>query len=723
MVCKSNCKLCGYLCGLVAHFDAGGTLCKVEADPSRYPYDASIMHRCRRFASNLDILSHPARVNYPLKRAGERGSGQWQRVTWDEALDDVARRLENLKTCYGSETLATCIGGPHDMYWPLHRFLNLFGSPNNIGVGQICWNPAIWVHSLTYGWPIENELDPNLTACAILWGVNPSASDNSLFWQTVMQFSKGDGQLIVIDPRRTRTAAKADMWLQIRPGTDGLLALGMLHIIIEERLYDDEFVRHWCSGFEQLRERVETYPPRHVEGITGIPEAHIVEVARRYATLKPAAIFSGLGIDQSGYNCTQTLRSLAILRAITGNLAVPGASHLSEMPDFVPEVELELSEILPSTQRQKKLSADLFRLQSFNGYERLTHFTQLHGKRLPVRYLTSAHPHLVWRAMLTREPYPIRALMVMASNPLLSQADTSLICRALKSLDLLVVLELFMTPTAMLADYILPVAGSLETPMLQTNAGVANIAYGGQAALTPLYERRPSFYVWRDLGRRLGQGKYWPWETVEEALDNIFARVGLTWEAFCQTGLYCPPYTYHQYKVKGFATPSGKVELYSMLLEELGYDPLPAYINADGESAIYPLRLMTGVRQQPYYTSEFRQIESLRRTRPMPIVEMDASTADSLGVREGERVWIETSKGRIQHVVGLTKMLAGLVSVEYGWWYPEQSTEQTPLAGVWESNANVLTSAEVEACDPVLGQWSYRTLRCRVYKVSGVAEC
>ncbi len=719
---KSNCSLCGYLCGLVAHFDESGALLKVEPDPSRYPYSVPVMRRCRRFSSNVEILDHKGRINYPLRRVGERGSGQWQRITWDEALDDIASRLENLKARYGPEMLATSIGAPRLMYWPLHRFLNLFGSPNNVGVGHICWNPAIWVHSITFGWPIEPELDPDRTACAILWGINPAVSDNSLFWQAIMQYSKAGGRLIVIDPRRTGTAARASTWLPVRPGSDGALALAMLHVIIEEGLYDHDFVRDWCCGFEQLRDRVTAYSPHEMAGITGIPGTTIAEVARSYATLKPATIISGLGIDQSGRNCTQTLRSLAILRAITGNLDERGACHLCEMPDFVPEIKLELSELLPPAQREKKLGIDRFRLQTYDGYERLAKLTQNHGKKLPSRYLTSAHPHLVWQAMVTAEPYPIRALIVLASNPMLSQADTGLVYKALKGLDLLVVLELFMSPTAMLADYVLPMAGGLEQPMLQTNAGVSNIAYGGAAALPPLYERRPAFDFWCSLGRRCGQGQYWPWETIEEALDEIFTPAGLTWDRFCSTGLYSPLRAYQKYNASGFATPSGKVELYSTLLAELGYDPLPVYEDFNDGPAGYPLKLITGVRHQPYYASEFRQIESLRRIRPEPIVEMDAATATLLGLREGERVWIETSEGRIQHTVGFVKMLPGIVSVEYGWWYPEQSPEEPLLGGVWDSNANLLTSADVEICDPILGQWSYRTLRCKVYKVNGAVE-
>jgi len=680
------------------------------------------MRGCRRFASNLEILNHPARVNYPLKRVGARGSGQWQRVTWDEALDDIAKRLEELKGLYGPETLATCIAAPRNQYWPLHRFLNLFGSPNNVGVGNICWNPGIWVHSLTYGWPIETELDPESTACVVMWGINPAASDNSLLWRTLLQYRENGGTLIVVDPRYTLTAAKASKWLPIRPGTDGALALAMINVIIEEKLYDRDFVSRWCTGFELLSERARAYHPDKMAEITGIPSRDIVETSFSFATRKPASFFSGLGIDQSGYNCTQTLRSLAILRAITGNLDERGACHLSEAPDFIPECKLELFDMLSPEQREKRLGREYFPLQSYEGYNRLTQFTRLHGKTLPARYLTSAHPHLVWQAMSTGKPYPIRALTVTSSNPLLSQPNTRLVHAALRSLDLLVVLELFMTPTASLADYVLPAAGSLEQPVLQTNAGVANVAYGGEAALSPLFERKPVFFFWRDLGRRCGQRQYWPWETMEDAMDEIFAPAGLTWKEFCQTGLYSPPQAYQKYKTKGFATPSGKVELYSTILKEMGYDPLPAYVPRDDNSGQYPLRLVAGVRCQPYYTSELRQVEKLRRSRPRPIAEMSAVTANALGLENGDTVWIENPAGRIQHTLRLTEMVPDMVSVEYGWWYPEQPLEEPSLGGVWQSNANVLTSAAVEACDPILGQWSYRTLSCRVYKVKEIEK-
>ncbi len=713
---ESNCHLCGYFCGLRVGVDANEQITKVMPDPGRYPYELSVISQCRRFAANKDILDHPGRLNYPLKRVGERGSGKWQQVSWDEAMGDIASRLAELKAQYGAESLATCISAPHNIYWPLHRFLNLWGTPNNMGIGIVCWNPRIWVNSLTYGWPIEDELDPSVTECAILWGINPAESDRSLFWSTLKDYAAAGGKLVVIDPRRTRTARLTDQWLCIKPGTDGALALGILNVIIQEGLWDHEFVERWCSGFGELAQRVSEYTPERVADITGISVSDMVRVASTYATSKPASIFTGLGIDMSGVHCTQTLRAIAALRAITGNVDVQGASFVNDRPDFVPEVDLELSHMLPDFQRAKKLGAGLFRLQRYGGYERLAQFTKLHGKQLPARYLTSAHPHLVWQAMITGDPYPIRALISMASNPLLCQANTKLVHKALKSLDLLVVLEQFLTPTAMLADYVMPVAGSFEQPLIQTNGGVANVAYGGPAAIAPRHQRRRDFDFWNDLGKRCGQEEYWPWKTLEDALEGVLAPAGISWSEFCRTGFYAPEREYRKWERNGFATPSGKVELYSTIIDEFGHDPLPAYVQVLRNGNGFPLTLMTGARKHAYYASEFRQIERIRKRHPHPLAEVSAATSEQFGIESGETVWIETRQGRIRQEVTIAEMRDNVVSIEYGWWFPEKEACEPVLGGLWESNANILTTADTAECDPILGQWDFRSIPCRIYK-------
>ena len=719
---KTNCSLCGYLCGLTAHV-TDGKIVRLEPDPSRYPYDVAIVKGCARCRGNLEILDHPARLNYPVKRVGMRGSGQWERISWDQALDEIAARLTRLKEKYGPETLATSIGGPHTVYWPLHRFMNLFGSPNNMGIGQICWNPHVWANAITFGWPLDNELDPERTSCAILWGVNPAESDNSLFWRTVKEYGRSKAPLIVVDPRRTKTAALTSRWLSVKPGADCALALGLLNVIITQKLYNKLFVDTGCRGFAALERHVAAFTPAVVEALTGVPAASIAETAFLYAERKPATVITGRGIDQIGPNSFQTHRALAILRAITGNVDIAGASHLAEMPDFTPEVDLELGDRLPEAQREKQLGGDHWLLQSYRGYDLIDSCTRKHGKRLPVRYLTSAHPNLVWQAVLESKPYPVRVMIVLASNLLLSQADSKLVYRALKSLDLLVVFDLFQTPTAMLADYVLPAAGSLERPVLQTYGGTANIVYGGDKAIDPMYERRANFDFWRGLAVRMGQEKDWPWTTFQESLADMLAPAGISWQEFCETGLYCPPHSYGKFEKidqasglpMGFATPSNKIELYSELLDGIHAEPLPVHRLSSGESKEYPLTLITGARTQPYYASALRQVESLRRLHPEPLAQMSSNTAKKLGLTEGQEVWVESPCGRACFRLKIAAMMTDVVSVEYGWWRPELASAEPELGGVWRSNANLLTNADAPEYDNLLGQWAYNGLPCRIY--------
>jgi thiosulfate reductase / polysulfide reductase chain A len=638
-----------------------------------------------------------------------------------EALDDIAGRLQALRERFGPETLATSIGGPHATYWPLHRFMNLFGSPNNVGIGQICWNPGVWIQTLTYGWPVENELDPNVTACAILWGTNPAESDNNLFWRTILEYRRTGKPLIVVDPRRTRTAAQATHWLAIRPGTDPYLALGLLHMIVRDGLWEQQFVDNWCQGVELLTKHVAPYTLEAVEKITGIEARTLVEVAHLYAAQTPATLITGRGIDQLGPNSAPTHQALAILRAVTGNVDVPGACHIGEIPDFTTEIDLELSDELPEAQRRKSLNRSLL-LQSLAGYERVSRITNQAGRRLPMRYLTSAHPNLVWRAMLTGEPYPVRALMVMGSNPLLTQADSRLIYRALKSLALVVALEFFKPPTAMLADYVLPTAGGQERPLFQTHAGIANIAYGGDAAVAPYYDRRPDYYFWRELAIRLGQAERWPWETLQEAFGETLAPAGVSWPEFCASGLYYRPSPYYKHeqvdsstgRKMGFGTLSRKIELYSEILNTLGASPLPTPQLPATADADFPLQLLTGARRQPFYASSYHQLTALRLVDPQPRAEMSAETAAKYGVVDGCRVFIETAYGRASFIVRIAEMRPDVVSVDYGWWFPEIRASEPELGGVWISNANMLTSADIETSDPLIGTWTYNGIPCRV---------
>jgi anaerobic selenocysteine-containing dehydrogenase len=739
---KSNCHYCGYLCGFlatVASTPEGERLIDLAPDPSRYPYNERITNGCHRWRMNLEQIDAPERVNYPLRRVGQRGSGQWERVSWDEALDDIATRLATLAATHGPQTLASAIGGPHATYWPLHRFLNLFGSPNNMGIGQICWNIRIWMDCLAYGWPIEVNVDPNVSGAVFLWGTNPAESDNLLFWRTLLTMDKSRTPLVVIDPRTTRTARAATLHLAPRPGTDCTLALALIREIIVTDRIDHAFVERWCHGFDELVAHVEPYTPAHAEKVTGVAAASIVEAARLFSKPTPTALLSGRGIDQLGPNTAPTHRALSILRAITGDVDRPGACLIEGMSDFIPEVDLEMSAWLSPEQRATQLNIGHSALQSYPGYEGAGRLTERFGKRLPMRYLTSAHPNLVWRAALTGRPYPVRALICMAANPLVTYADARLVYEALSSLDLLVVLEYYLTPTAQLADYVLPSAGAFERPLIQAHGGVANFCYGGAAALAPYHERRVDYDFFRGLGIRLGQAEHWPDATLEQAIRRTLEPAGVTWQQWIDRGIYCGPAVYHKQefeegtegtggtakettketvpfchrhpKGRGFATTTGKLELANEYLDTLGGGRLPVPVPVPSDAA-WPFTMITGARMQPYWASSYFNNPRFRTMHPEPTVQMSATTLEAAGLAEGQWVEVATARGAARFKAEVAEIIDGVVSVEYGWWYPEEEQGEPHLSGVWRSNVNLLTNADIETCEPLIGTWTYNAIPC-----------
>ena len=311
------CGPCHRRCGLLVHFD-GNKAIKIEGDPE-HPVNRGAM--CERGRLILEHLYHPDRLNYPLKRSDGKGQGRWQRITWDQALDEIARKLMVIKDEAGPEALAFSSGTYRTYGWARKRFYNLFGSPNVTGGSQICMCPSHTIEWSTYGFFARGDVrNANLV---VVWGFQPSNSYPIPDWIDLVRAKKSGTKLIVIDPRRTNLASKADHWVQLRPGTDDALALGMLHVIIKEGLYDKDFVSKWTVGFDELAERVESYTPERVAEITWVPADTIREVARTYATTRPACIQWGVALDQN-INSFQTIRAVLLLSGITGNIDVPG---------------------------------------------------------------------------------------------------------------------------------------------------------------------------------------------------------------------------------------------------------------------------------------------------------------------------------------------------------------------------------------------------------------
>ena len=451
---------------------------------------------------------------------------------------------------------------------------------------------------LTYGaMPIA---DYENSRCIIFWGKNPESSTPSLMKQ-IMAARSGGCALVVIDPRKTSLAKKADLHLQIRPGTDGALALGMLHIILNEGLYNAQFVREWTIGFDRLFDCVAPYTPEAVEGITWVPASKIQQAAHLYASSSPACISQGVALELSA-NGFQAIRAVAILQAVTGNLDVPGGAMFLH--------EASLTDLRLSNKNVKRPA--------------------IGAQEYPLFHASSGHAqaNLYARAILDGKPYPLKGLVVAGSNPVLTWPNTKRVKRALSRLDFLAVIDPFMTETARLADLVLPCTTFLGENELWDSSHLSSEPRLGLAPKSYNFQGLPTNWeLWKEIAQRMGYGDSFPWKTDEEAMNFRLRPMELTVD-----DLRSRPdgHVYHRwspkkYESKGFGTPSGKVEIYSKELERCGYAPLPVY-EEPAESPLstphlatrYPLVLTTGARTLGYLHSRFRNVPSLVKHSPQP---------------------------------------------------------------------------------------------------------
>jgi anaerobic selenocysteine-containing dehydrogenase len=739
------CFGCWLQAGVLATVE-NGKVVKLKGEPDHPVNQGWICERSKAF---IEHLYHKDRLNYPLKRIGNRGEGKWARISWDDALDEIAEKFQKIKSESGAEALAS-VGGTGRGFSEMFkvRFMNLFGSPNHANAGQWCSVVSRQIHAAIYGAGASRAVKPPCK-CAVVWGGNPAEAFACVFPQHIKAKRSGT-QYIVIDPKYSETAARlADHCIRLRPGTDAALALGWLNVIIEEDLYDKDFVETWCYGFDSLKQRVKKYPPQKVAEITGVPHEQIVQTARLYANSKPASIIWGVKSDMQGRNVTSITQAKCILRAITGNLDVIGGDMLSgpcEKANY--GSELEFMDLLPAEQRKKQLGADRYRLWCYPGYEMVAAVARpyWYGKGLSAGFLPGCHEPDIWTAILEGKPYQVRGLICGACNPLVAYPNTKRVYRALKSqnLELSVVAEQWLTPSAMLADYVFPITNWLEHPQAytQTFQGSGSAAAIGERVVAPLYERRTDFEFYRGLGMRMGQEKYWRRTLDAEwdwCLDPLLKELNLksSREFAKKQRWWTPPAVEKRYesvdpqsgKPKGFATPTGKVELYSTILEKLGYDPLPNYeeppetpVSQPDLAKKYPFILITGARFRPMHHSEHRQIRSLRKLYPYPTAEINPETARQQGIGEGDWMVIETPRGKIKQKAKLTSRIPPrMIEAQHGWWFPEEIAEDPVLYRVFESNVNVLTPDDDKFCDAPTGAVTFGPLLCKVYPLNKYA--
>lgn len=700
-VVKTICGGCHCTCGILTYV-RDEKVVKVEGDPD-FPQNQGMM--CAKGLAITQLLYHPDRLLYPLRRAGERGQGKWQRISWDEALDWVAGRLKEIREQYGPQSITWSWGDAayHCSKVTKQAWLRAVGSPVRFhSDGHYCYHPMMIANNVTFGAPITSEVGPDYrnSKCILLWGGNPIASHPTRA-RDVMLAKKNGAKLIVVDPRFNELAAKADIYLQVRPATDDALALGMLNVIINEGLYDREFVANWTVGFDQLKARVQEYPVERVAEITWVPAQDIILAARTYTSIKPASLHNRLGV-QLVYNNIQTMRAIACLVALTGNLDIKGGNVFHYYPPGFKSLPMLLNQIRVPNEDQG-IAADQFPL-----------LTGSHSLAL-----NPCHPPSVIHAILTGEPYAIKAVWAL-NNLVVAVEDTVEAVQALKKLELLIGSDFFMTPTMQLCDVILPPCTYLEREENE-HLFYPNYIAARQKVIDPVGETKNERWMDFEIMKRMGLQLPPEFSNDTEYNDYAVKGMGITFEELKARRIIEEPVQYKKYEQRGFNTPSGKVELYSSILERFGYDPLPYYsenpetpLSAPKLAEAYPLILITGVRHVVYWHGMGVQLPWLREIAPEPWLEIHPDTAREYGLQDGDWAWIETArgKGRVKQRVKVTKALhPRVVHAPSHWYYPEREDWESGL----EANINYLTCND-PPYDPISGAVPVRGLLCRIYR-------
>ena len=713
---------CHQGCGVLLYVK-DRNLVKVEGDPE-FPHNQGRL--CPRCLALTQVVYHPDRLKHPVKRAGKKGEGKWERITWEEAYGIIAQKFNEIKKEQGPESVIFCQGTGRDIGPYISKLAYSFGSPNKVTFGPLdghaCFAPKVTALRATTGdfevadcaqfFPERyKNINWKVPKCMVIWGTNPLISNPDGFmgyW--IVECMKRGSEIIVVDPRRTWLATRAKTWMQIRPGTDAALALGMLNVIINERLYDQEFVRKWTHGFDKLKERVQEYSPEKVSEITWIPKEKILEASRLYATSKPAAVQWGVSIDQSK-ECIPAIHAIMSLWAITGNFDVPGGNVIKTR-NFNLDYEIKKEfQTLSEEQKEKKIGTGIYPLLD--------------------QWYTPAVGSAVIDQILTDVPYPIKAAWIQTTNTFTcSVADAKRVYEAFKKLDFVVVVDLFMTPTAMaFADIVLPATTYAERDGIALTGGNTIFVGAINKAIEPVGDSKSDMEIILELGKRLNP-EAWPWNNVQEMFSAMIKSMGITLEELRGMGFAYDTFEYKKYekgllrpdKKAGFNTPTGKIELYSTVFEKCGLDPLP-YFEEPPESPVstpeiskeYPLVLTTGAKSWGFFHSEHRQIPLLRYMNPDPITEIHPETAEKLGIKDGDWIYIESKHGRCQQRAKLTAAIhPQVINSQHGWWFPEKPGPEPSLFGAWESNINLLLPSGW------VGRagfgYPFKSQMCRVYK-------
>ncbi len=785
-------------CGVLAHIKDGRVI-KVEGDPD-HPWNQGRL--CSRCLSMTQYMYHRDRLKKPLKRVGKRGENKFKEISWDEAFDLIEKKMKKIRDESGPESFIFNQGTGRDIGGWISMLAYAYGSPNwMFGLSGIsCYTPRLMMMSITQGdfavvdasqWHEKRYDDPQykIPETVIIWGQNlPATCPDGFFGHWYVDLMKRGTKFIVIDPRCTWIASRAKHWLQLRPGTDAALALGFLNVIINENLYDRNFVEKWTNchflvktekssqklltekdiysnGSEEnyvvydeksgspaiwnsenqkysqknitpafegeftitlvdgskaecktvwsfYKNNLKQYSPEKVSQITWVPEDLIVKAARMYAKSKPGALHWGLPIDTIP-STIPTSQAINHLWCITGNLDIPGGNAIARYAYDVVTYPYHTGGAilqLPEEVMKKRIgAADYGPVKDFRAW---------------------AQTDKVLEQIFSANPYEIKGMWIQTSNLLACTGlDPKKWAKALKKLEFTVCVDLFMTPTAMLCDVVLPAASFLEKDSIKAwwvplQAIKKTVSVG---------ECKSDLEINLELCKRFMDD--FPYKSVHDLFDNILKSAGMTYKELQDKTWMIPPKghpsaPYLRYEKgllrpdgkKGFKTPSGKIELFSSWLEKWKLEPVPFHeeppfspVSTPDLFKQYPLILCTGRRMNQYFHSEHRQISWLREQNPEPVVEIHPDTAKKLGICNGETVCVENWLGKITVKALVTPIIhPDIVMAEHGWWFPEKQGAEPSLFGVWDVNVNQLIPMSEQGRGG-LGA-PIKSMLCKVYK-------
>lgn len=680
---------------------------------------------CRIGRHSPQIVHDPDRLLYPLRRTGAKGGYDFERISWDEAYDTIVAKLRETGENHGPEAAAIYTGrGSFDMalcdlFQPADAAVSSassvlfpFGSPNTLGVGALCYvSFAMIAPHVTMGeMLITMETDLEQAELIVLWGANPATDSPPFTHRQILQARERGARVVAIDPRRGETAREADAtWIPLRPGTDGALALSLIEVLVEEELYDERFAREWTVGFEDLCTLVQHYRPEVAQEITGVPAQTIRELARQLASARGAVpvMYTGLEYSDSG---VQAIRAVFTLFALAGQLDVPGGLMFRMKENIFPQ---NRSRLVPNPDLKKALGRDRFPVYS--------------------SYRGESHASVLPEAVLQGKPYPIRTLLILGGSIMTAWPDPELWRRTFSSLDFLVTINRYHTADSAYADIVLPATTYYEN--------VSYMRYGPlfkvrNRLVEPQGEARNDFFIMAELARRLGYGELYP-QSEEEMLSCALEGSGFTLQEVMAAGGEARfPTVMMQYKKwekgllrpdgrPGFNTPSGKFEIASSVLAEHGYPPLPVYTEP-GEGPLanpalareYPLVFNSGARNLHDFRTQHHGVRDLSDPLPEPPVTLNADDAAGLGIAGGDRVWVETPRGRAQFRAQVTDDIArGCIDAAMG--------GGGPLGPQAWRDCNVNSLTDPNRYDPISGFPVYKTLLCRVTKAQegGASAC